>query len=255
VYSVQAMLPTHCACRAQCVCHPSGAHAGEPEARRIHPHWAYYWDRDHADDEEDEKGAGIARVLDYQKEVKPKYVAYGCFAVNVQKLNAHPPQLSVTYLENDQRVTYFSNRVLSPLAREAIKNLLRNHTTTFEEQFMRLETTMKVLITDFIERSRVGKLRHRGPNRVKGEGLAAESSRPTVAPKIIAGRGVHLSTPVEVSVRDPKDRLMILLGSLNARDNLNESERAEAIMIAQELPNTGRLNQKELQKVSEALEE
>jgi len=121
---------------------------------------------------------------------------------------------------------------------------------------------MKVLITDFIERSRVGKLRHRGPNREKGDGArnepstpAAEPSRPTVAPKIIAGRGVHHSTPVEVNVRDPKDRLMILLGSLNAGDNLNESERAEAIMIAQELRNSGRLDQKELQKVSEALEE
>jgi len=142
---------------------------------------------------------------------------------------------------------------LSPLARDAIKNLLRNHTTTFEEQFLRLETTMKVLITDFIERSRVGKLRHRGKNRVKGAGVG--ESKPSVAPKVIAGRGVHHSTPVEVNVRDPKDRLMILLGSLNAGDDLNESERAEAIMIAQELRNTGRLNQKELQKVSEALEQ
>jgi len=150
---------------------------------------------------------------------------------------------------------------LSPLARDAIKNLLRNHTATFEEQFMRLETTMKVLVTDFIERSRVGKLRHRGPNRVKlGEGLAYSKglparSSPSVAPKVIAGRGVHHSTPVEVNVRDPKDRLMILLGSLNAGDNLNEAERTEAITIAQELRNTGRLNQKDLQKVSEALEE
>jgi len=36
---------------------------------------------------------------------------------------------------------------------------------------------------------------------------------------------------------------------------LNQSERSEAITIAQELRNTNRINQKELQTISEALEE
>jgi len=70
----------------------------------------------------------------------------------------------------------------------------------------------------------------------------------------MVGRSDHYQTPVAVNVRDPKDRLMILLGSLNAGDDLSECERSEAMMIAQGLRNEGRLSQKDLQKVSAALD-
>jgi len=149
--------------------------------------------------------------------------------------------------------------VLSPLARDAINNLMRGHYTTFEEQFLRLYTPMKVLITDFIERSKLGMLRNRTKNRVTkrveggGAGLSRSSRSVDVAPKVELGRAGHHTTPVKVNMRDPKDRLMILLGYLNGGDGLNESESSEAITIAQKLRNSGRLSQKEFQKVSSAL--
>jgi len=114
-----------------------------------------------------------------------------------------------------------------------------------------------VLITDFIERAKVGVLRHRGKNRpsTKTEPVDREQlGHGVVNPKVIVGRSAQQAA-VAVNVRDPKDRLMILLGSLNAGDDLNQSERSEAITIAQELRNTNRINQKELQTISEALEE
>jgi hypothetical protein len=158
-----------------------------------------------------------------------KYALYGPYAINLQKLNMEQPILSLVYARSNAKVVHFKNQRVSPAFRVALKSVILGNSPNLKG----LAGDMKDLLKRLIERSGKGHDRTR-VNRVE-----------PINPKLI--------TPVFTNIKDPKARMMILLGSYEAGDDLNSSERMEVQELARLLLTRSEINKEQYSRICQSI--
>lgn len=187
------------------------------------------------DDEKSIQGSGLGLKT-------PKYAQIGSFSINIQKINAAKPKLSVYYTQSGARVVYFhpaptiSQQFVALLKHYLVKNQV--HSATYK----RLNPNEKELWDKLITRSQGGQIRKR-------------IVRP--APQL-ASKTYNFATeplpPFATNIKDKAQRLTLVLGQIDARGGQNTDDLTdEAVKLAKSLLASKTITKKEYEEVIQSL--